>query len=115
MSSTHTTTFTSSITTTASSSSTASVTATVGNLNVKLKLVTYKSANVLVQVCTTPSCSTVLASSSPTVSPASRTSTSSFSLPTATYYIRISGNNIATQQQTVTTSGTPQTITFTIF
>jgi hypothetical protein len=70
-----------------------------------------------VDLCTTLSCSAVIGHQSALLSPASRTAVVTFSSLTIpnTFYVRISGNVIFPQIQSVTFGATPQTIMFNVF
>ena len=103
------------------SSKTTSKTSSLGlasaTLNVNLYLLTYKSSNVQIQVCTDAFCRNLAASATAALTPAHRIASGTFALtlPPNAYYVRISGSNIAAQTKLVTFGPSPQTVTFTIF
>jgi hypothetical protein len=83
-------------------------------ITVNLHLFSYKTVNVLVQVCTTPSCTTVTTSTSLTLSPGSPVATRVFTLATGTYNVRISGYSIVTQTSAAITVPPGGTANFSI-
>lgn len=72
----------------------------------------YKTVNVLLQICTTPSCSSVVASATVTLSyPSNSQAQKTFFLSPGTYYVRTSGYGLPVHTATVTLPPSPQAVT----
>jgi hypothetical protein len=87
----------------------------VSTITVNLRLLTYKTVNVLIQVCTTAACTVVVTSTTVTLTPpntASNTATRVFSVAPGTYYVKISGFSITTQTSGALTVPPPATVSF---
>jgi hypothetical protein len=92
----------------------------VSTITVHLRLFSYKTVNVLIQVCTTSACTagTVAASTTVTLTPPntpSNTATRVFSVAPGTYFVKISGFSIATQTSGALTVPPPKAVSFNIF
>jgi hypothetical protein len=103
--------------TTASSTVTVTPTGTAsGTVNVNLYLAGWKAPTVEVDLCASADCSVIIHTTSVTLNPSARTSTSTFIVsPSGTYYVRITGTGIQTQKASVTFGTSPQNVLFTVY
>jgi hypothetical protein len=85
-------------------------------LNVNLFLLSHKVVNALIQVCTDLACAHVVGSGIVTLTSANHAATNTFNvIMPGTYYVRISGYSLPTQERVVIFGASPQSVSFSLF